>query len=209
MVTWKISSRWNFKHDLNLHILILSFEESHFIKIKIIMKIKGILKDQEVSLDPHGHYEMTSFDDSRYDFHLHKKTKRPIEGKERYVVIKIPLNSDRKVCITSDKEPINSIPRKLKNEIHDILDDEKTRKDFLRDIKVALKDYPLDFQVKDNVKLCVKRICIAFGFDWKKCDVEFLFNEAKANVTDEDKELYRVTLGKDKAVIEDMMMKKE
>ena len=85
------------------------------------MKIKGILKEQEVSLDPHGHYEMTSFDDSRYDFHLHKKTKRPIDGKERYVVIRIPLNSDRKVSITSDKEQIDAIPRKLKNEINDRL----------------------------------------------------------------------------------------
>ena len=169
------------------------------------MKIKGILKDQEVSLDPHGHYEMTSFDDSRYDFHLHKKTKRPIEGKERYVVIRIPLNSDRKVSITSDNEQIDAIPRKLKNEINDILDDKNTREKFLQNIRLALKDYPSDFQDEKNVRLCIKRICIAFGFDLGKCNLDFLFKEA--NIVDEDKELYKVTLSKDKVKIEDMMKK--
>lgn len=170
------------------------------------MKIKGLLKDQEVCFDPHGHYEMTSFDDSRYDFHLHKKTKRPIEGKERCVVIRIPLNSDRKVCVTSDKEPINAIPRKLKKEIHAILDDKNTREKFLQNISLALKDYPSDFQDEKNVRLCINRICIAFGFDLKKCDVDFLFKEA--NVVDEDKEIYKVTLSKDKVKVEDMMIKK-
>lgn len=170
------------------------------------MKIKGILKEQEVSLDPHGHYEMTSFDDSRYDFHLHKKTKRPIDGKERYVVIRIPLNSDRKVSITSDKEQIDAIPRKLKNEIKDILDDKNTREKFLQNIRLALKDYPSDFQDEKNVRLCIKRICIAFGFDWENCDVDFLFHQA--DVVDEDRELYRVTIGENEAKIEDMMKKK-
>lgn len=169
------------------------------------MNIKGLLKDQVVSFDSHGHSEMRFFDDSRYDFHLHKRTKRPIEGMERSVDIRIPLNSTREVEITSDNEPINAIPRKLKKEIHGILDDKNTRENFLRNISKALKDYPPDFQVEKNVKLCIKRICIAFGFDWEKCDVDFLFKEA--NIVDVDKELYKVTLSKDKVKIEDMMKK--
>ena len=176
-----------------------------------IMKIKGILKEQKVILDPHGHYEIKSFDDTRYDFHLHKETKRVIEGEKRTVIIKIPLNSNRRVTIKSNKKEQEYIPMKLEKEIRDILDTDITaRNKFLEDIIYALKDYPKDFREIGNVKKCIERIGNAFGFDWKNLEIKYYLsgirtNKYSAEFIDTDKRGYRIILDERHAIVEDMM----
>ena len=175
------------------------------------MKIKGLLKEQKVILDPHGHYEIKSFKDTQYDFHLHKETKREIEGEKRIVIIKIPLNSNRKVQIVSNKKEQDYIPRKLKKEIHDILDSDINARDkFLRDIINALKDYPIVFLDKKNVKKCIERIGKAFGFDWEKLDVKYYFsenltNKCYADFIDTDSRGYGISIDEKEVVVEDLM----
>ena len=162
-------------------------------------------------LDPHGHYEIKSFNDIQYDFHLHKETKREIEGEKRKVIIKIPLNSNRKVQIESNKKEQDYIPRKLEKEIHDILDsDINVRDKFLRDIIEAMKDYPKDFLEIGNVKTCIKRIGKAFGFDWEKLDVKYylpenLTNKYSAKFIDTDSRGYRISINENEVVVEDLM----
>lgn len=175
------------------------------------MKIKSLLKEQKIILDPHGHYEIKTFGDTRYDFHLHKETKRVIDGEKRTVIIKIPLNSNRKVTIISNKKEQESIPRKLEKEIRDVLDTDITaRNKFLEDIINALKDYPKDFRKIGNVKQCIERIGNAFGFAWKKMDVKYFLsgirtNKYSAEFIDTDKRVYRILLDERHAIVEDMM----
>jgi hypothetical protein len=60
------------------------------------MNLKPLLKKQKLRTDPHGHNE-AQWDDSRYEIHLHKNTKYPIDGKICEINIYVPLNSDNKV----------------------------------------------------------------------------------------------------------------
>ena len=94
-----------------------------------------LIKGQTIRIDAHkqGCGEQNDFNDQRQDVHIHKYFK---EGDKKYgkTGIRIPLNHDNPVSI-SDK-----VPRKIKNEIEDVLNSQENREEFLDSVYNNLRE---------------------------------------------------------------------
>ena len=173
-------------------------------------KIKSLVSDQKVYVEPHGHSEIKTFFDPKYDFHLHKQTKRKINGKYVTVDIRIPLNSSREIRISCGGTKRSDIPRRLKKEINCALSDEIVRTRLIDDLKEVLKGYPEDFNNVEVLKQCVSRIGKAFGFNDLEQNLNIVFSRSTnrvhkfvAEFPDEGNHIYNITLTKNRFSIED------
>ena len=130
------------------------------------MKLSALIDNQEIRIDTHQRWnrEVNNWDNNAQDIHLEKRTLYKINGKKWNVIIKIPLNSDRKITILCKTKRQLEIPPWLKKEIEQALQDNKIRQVFIWDLKNIINNYSSDI-LDDDCKLldAIQRIESAFG----------------------------------------------
>lgn len=111
----------------------------------------GLIKDQKVRIDSHGH-SIKNWNDEEYDIHIDKSY---CCNKNKYR-IRIPINSNREITIEINDHRVKPHPNdssndcnifdelhlnELKKEVHDLFDDEKARTIFVHDLMETIYSY--------------------------------------------------------------------
>lgn len=123
-------------------------------------KLKPLIKNQTIRIDNHsrGCNLPNDFNDERQDVHIHKEFNK-IEGKRNKICIKIPLNTEKQVEISS------YAPTYIIKEIREVLNDKKNRDSFLNDVYGSLKnDWKWDATPENQGEIAT-RIANAFGLN--------------------------------------------
>ncbi|MDL2320454.1 hypothetical protein LJC45_04905 [Alistipes sp. OttesenSCG-928-B03] len=143
------------------------------------MALKKLIENQVVRIDDHkrGSREIKNWDDERNDIHIDKTTNRPINGKIQEVRIRIPINSARPIRIENSKgQDINDIPRGLKREIVNALENENTRGAFVNDVMRVLEDFETALSSEERARQVLTNISKHFDLNWPD---EIITNYAK------------------------------
>lgn len=172
------------------------------------MKFTSLLNQQKLRIDAHGHDEAV-WDDERYEIHLHKETKRQIEGEIRNVEIIVPLNRNSKYRCISKNAKVKRIPRTLLKEIRIALDNDELRVQFVRELRTILKTYPSDYNDEDKAWDALKKIGAAFGIDFSNelstvKEISGERNKVRNLYIKDDQVFYKISGYDNKIVIEDL-----
>jgi hypothetical protein len=173
------------------------------------MSLKPLIKRQEIMIDDHkrGSREVKNWDDESIDIHIDKRTKTKIAGRYHEVIIKVPVNSQRNIQITSNKKGI-SIPNQLQKEIRNAFDDVSTREQFIFDMVKILKNFNSITSSKEKATDALKNVAKHFGLDWSDDKLNQVYREAMRNryvkeITDVDGKIYRLSIDDERIEIED------
>ena len=164
------------------------------------MSLKSIIQNQTIDIDDHnwGNREVKNWDDSSKDVHLHKRTQFKIEGQHRQVDIRLPINLNNEIKITSNSNELTEVPRKLKKEITEAFKDRKTRENFIKDIVLILENYESNLDSLEKANDTLKRVSKHFGLNWTKKEIVEYIGESiekiekieKVLIDDENHEYY-------------------
>jgi hypothetical protein len=109
------------------------------------MSLTNLIKNQTIMIDDHqrGNREIKNFDNCSSDIHLDKKTNFKVNGKYQDITVKISLNSDRKplIKLENNNEKLHEIPKALKTEIKNALEDNHIAFNFFKDVEDNIKNY--------------------------------------------------------------------
>ena len=132
------------------------------------MSLKKLIQKQTINIDDHnwGNREVKNWDDSSKDIHLHKSTDYILDGHKRKVEIRLPINSDREIKITSKSDTLPEIPGKLKKEIIKAFENKKIRESFIKDIVLILENYKSNLGSLEKANDALKRVSNHFGLNW-------------------------------------------
>lgn len=132
------------------------------------MALKNLIKKQIVIIDDHkrGCQEVKNWDDPSSDIHIDKTTNFPLNGKIQKVRIRIPINSDRPIKIENENKELDEIPRKLRKEINEALEDNQIRNSFISEVIDVLDNFDTALSNEDRAKAILTRISKHFGLDW-------------------------------------------
>ncbi|MFY7671885.1 hypothetical protein ACOSP6_12430 [Tenacibaculum sp. MEBiC06402] len=174
------------------------------------MSLKPLINNQSLIIDDHkwGAREEKDWDKNSSDIHIDKTTKFPIDGKKQDVRIKIPINSDRRITISSKRSKISEVPKKLRKEINDAFENKKTRDSFIKDLIPILENFSSNLDSVERAKEVLNRISKHFDLDWSTQTIENYIDGALFELTqvylDNDKKQYYITLNKKKIKISDV-----
>ncbi len=124
------------------------------------------MSNQKIRIDSHLRNVPVDWNDQSQNIHLHKER---INGKrgERYD-IRIPLNPANNTVVIG----INGlVPTSVAREIHDVLDDERVRHNFIEDLQEALTTINWD---RNDAPEVARRIAFAFGIAGNEFQTEFV-----------------------------------
>jgi len=161
------------------------------------MSLKKLINNQTIDIDDHhwGSGEIKNWDDSSKDVHIHKRTERKIEGKHRKVDIRVPINSNNAIKITSDLKNLPEIPRTLKKEITEAFENQTIRENFIKDLVVILENYESNFDSLEKANETLKRISKHFSLNWTNNEIITYIGESieeieKILIDDKNHEYY-------------------
>lgn len=141
-------------------------------------KISDLIEHQSIYIDAHGHeldpnVKDDIFDDTKYDLHLHKRTKKVrINNKQEYIIdIQIPINNpEREITVKkriSENAPgvKTEVPGRLNREIRNAFRDKKVRDAFAKSVVKEMREYhSKQFEgEQEKAQTVLKRIGKAFG----------------------------------------------
>lgn len=92
-------------------------------------KLHPLIKNQGIRIDNHKRGDGSALNEK--GIHIHKETKRPVDGKLRSVEIEVPLNNTVPFKVYSKKETYDQIPRTLKKEIQEAFQDKTVQEGFV------------------------------------------------------------------------------
>lgn len=178
------------------------------------MSLQTLLDGQTVIIDDHrrGSGEIKDWDDSSADIHIHKETKFQMDGKKQNVTIKVPLNSDTPISITSrktkgSKQKHSEIPSKLHKEIKKAFKNKTKRKNFIEDVFDTLKDFGSILSNEKEASKVLKRISNHFDLKWTEKKIATYANDLLIQYTqiytNEDDKKYHITIGQENIKISD------
>jgi hypothetical protein len=133
------------------------------------MALKELLVGQNIEIDDHkrGAREIKEWDDVSVDVHIHKTTNYKIDGREREVVIKVPLNSGRGITVTiggSNSE--EHIPNKLRKEIKQAFSNKRTREGFMFDLVKIIRNFKSVLSTEEKANRSLNNLSKHFGLNW-------------------------------------------
>lgn len=178
------------------------------------MSLQPLIKKQKIQIDDHkrGSKEIKNWDDSTADIHVHKETLYPIEGKKQKVTIKIPINSQSPVTITSkvkgSKSHLQEIPKDLKNEIQKAFENTKIRTKFVKGVVDTLKNFDSVLADEEKARDALNRISENFELEWTGKKISTYVDDALIQYTQiytsKDKTKYQITIDKEKLKISEL-----
>ncbi|OCW93036.1 hypothetical protein A9168_13335 [Macellibacteroides sp. HH-ZS] len=133
------------------------------------MALSKLINNQVIIIDNHkqGCREIHNWDDVRSDIHIDKKTNSEIDGVNQEVRIKIPINSERPIKIeNARKQAIQKIPRVLRLEITQALEDREIRTNFVNEVLEVLEDFSTALSSEQRAKQVLTRISKHFDLNW-------------------------------------------
>ncbi len=105
-----------------------------------------------------------NWDASHQDIHLDKDTEYKIDGRKQRIRIKLSLNSDRPISITTRHKRELEIPNSLKKEVQNVFQDGGFRKKIVAQLSDILDNYPSKIlENQQKLEIVIEKICIAFG----------------------------------------------
>lgn len=176
-------------------------------------KLHSLIKNQRIRIDNHHRGDGSALNEK--GIHIHKETKRPVEGELRSVEIEVPLNNTAPFKVYSEKEAYDQIPRALKKEIQEAFKDENVKENFVAKVLDVLSSCQEDM-TRDKAFKAIENISKYFDLNWTEDNVRKMVEKEmgntryKAYVKDqEDDTCYRLTLSpKEKHIeINDLMQK--
>lgn len=176
-------------------------------------KLHPLIKKQRIRIDNHHRGDGSALNEK--GIHIHKETKRPIEGKLRSVEIEVPLNNTAPFKVYSEKEAYDQIPRALKKEIQKAFKDENMKEDFVAKVLDVLSSCQEDM-TPDKAFKAIENISKYFDLNWTEDNVRKMVEKGmksiryEAYIKDhEDETCYHLTLSPIEKHIEisDLMQK--
>lgn len=141
-------------------------------------KISDLIEHQSIYIDAHGHeldpnVKEEIFDDTKYDLHLHKRTKKVrINNKQEYIIdIQIPINNPEREITVKKRISENAqgvkteVPGRLDREIRNAFRDKNVRDAFAKSVAKEMQGYPSKQfgEEQEKTQTVLKRIAKAFG----------------------------------------------
>ncbi|HFU75161.1 MAG TPA: hypothetical protein ENK66_02840 [Arcobacter sp.] len=174
------------------------------------MSLKALIKNQTIMIDDHhwGAGEIKDWHDSTKDIHIDKKTHYKLEGKKQEVRIQLPINSNRKIKITTKSENLLGVPNKLNKEIKEAFEDKSIRESFIKGLILTLENYSSNFDSLDNTKDALKRVSSQFGLNWTDNElvtkIGDAIDEVEALPTDSNGNRYYISINRRRIQIGDI-----
>ncbi|HFU76163.1 MAG TPA: hypothetical protein ENK66_07950 [Arcobacter sp.] len=174
------------------------------------MSLQKLIDNQTIMIDDHhwGAGEIKDWNDSTKDIHIDKKTQYKIDGKIQEVRIRLPINSNIKIKITTKSEKFLEVPRKLNREIKRAFEDRLIRDSFIQDLILTLENYSSNFDSLDNTKDALKRISNQFGLNWTDNElvtkIGDAIDEVEAIPTDSNNKKYYISINRKRIQIGDI-----
>jgi len=137
------------------------------------MSLKPLIKNQTLIIDDHkrGAREQKNWDSNTSDIHIDKKTKYKLDGKLQEVRIRIPINSNKPISVTSRNKNIPP-PQKLVKEIKKAFSNKDIREKFIRDLVDILDNFSSNLDSLEKARVTLERIAKHFGLKWTKQEID-------------------------------------
>jgi len=171
------------------------------------MSLKQLIQNQTIIIDDHkwGTREEKNWDKKDSDIHIDKRTKYPVNGKKQEIRIKIPINSEKEIKVTTKGKRNVDIPKKLEKEIRKALSNKKKRTAFIRDLIPILKNFKSNLDSVEKARETLDRIAKHFDLDWTGQEIENFLKESLIEYIqiyrDANGEQYYIQLDKQKIKI--------
>jgi len=175
--------------------------------------MKKLINNQSVRIDDHfrGAKEIKELDKPSKDVHIDKETMFKIDGKKRKVRIKIPLNSNREIQISTGRNKLSNVPAKLRKEIQKALSDKEKRTSFVNDILNNINNYESMLSQKEKASLTLDKLAKHFELKWTKQEISTYANDVlKLHTriyTDSNNLKYRISLNSKRILIKEVTNK--
>ncbi len=134
------------------------------------MNLGSLIDKQTIKIDDHkwGAGEIKEWDLNSIDIHIEKKTHAKLKGRNDEVLIKIPINSDKKLTIKNKRNQlVDRVPRYLEKEIREAFEDKKNRQNFIYDLISVLTDFQSNLDNLEKAKAALTRIGKHFGLNYE------------------------------------------
>lgn len=128
------------------------------------MSLQPLINGQILKIDNHYQGNNIPIDWKKGDIHIHKETIFKIKGKRQKLIIRLPINSDKKYSITG-RGNTHEIPRKLKKEVEEVLENANTRAMFIEDLIDCLKNFSQD-GTREKTEKALERLAKHFDLRW-------------------------------------------
>lgn len=139
-------------------------------------KIGVLIQNQKIYIDNHLRNVPNDFNDKKQEVHIHKEFREYPDQKNKDVSIKIPLNSKKKISISS------KVSNRILKEIRDVLDDSETREKFINEVcKVLKEEWKWESSI-ENKNDVAKKIANAFGLKKMLSYTEIIHNSELRDV---------------------------
>lgn len=172
------------------------------------MSLIKLIENQTIIIDDHnrGNQEVKTWDNPARDVHIDKTTNFKLGGVRQKVRIKIPLNSQREVTISDLRNKrVDEIPRKLKREIQEALENRQSRIEFVVDVLRNINNYQSALENREKLNQIFTSLSSHFELNWTGERIETYTGEAlelySEKYRDQMNKLYFITMDQSKLKI--------
>lgn len=172
--------------------------------------LKPLIEGQAIRIDSHHRDDRTDvlWDNPNKDIHIHKTTNIKYEGEYQSITIRIPINTNKAFSVENKKGTLADIPRKLKKEIRNTLENIESRQLFVDSLLPVLKNYKSILDDKSKVMTTMEKIAYTFGLPWNKDEVMLMYNsnnkKYRVDIKDEDLEVYQISMNRASISVKDI-----
>jgi hypothetical protein len=146
------------------------------------MSLQPLITGQVLKIDNnHQRGTNTPVDWGKGDIHIDKHTNFKVNGKLQRLIIKLPIDSDRKCTITG-KHNTHEIPRKIRKEVEEALGDANIRAPFVRSLIECLKEASLH-GIEEKAGEALDHLAKHFELHWTGEEIKRYIDDALVSLT--------------------------